>query len=148
MTTPMEPPARFRRRGLAALLTGSLAAPAALADDRRLLRILVGFPPGGGLDIIARLLAERIQATSGRPVVVCQHISGSARGRILIPCASSSADAGLAADLRDQVEARLEGTASVATGLQPMERRVLTAYRMTVQRMPHRLRALMKRKAS
>ncbi|MBL8388484.1 MAG: Bug family tripartite tricarboxylate transporter substrate binding protein [Hydrogenophaga sp.] len=33
-------------------------------------RILVGFPPGGGTDAIARILAERMQAELGAPVVV------------------------------------------------------------------------------
>jgi len=34
------------------------------------LRILVGFPPGGGTDAIARLLAERLKDLLGVPVVV------------------------------------------------------------------------------
>ena len=33
-------------------------------------RILVGFPPGGGIDIIARTIAERLQAGWGQPVVI------------------------------------------------------------------------------
>ena len=33
-------------------------------------RMLVGFPPGGGTDAIARILAERLQADLGNPVVV------------------------------------------------------------------------------
>ncbi|MFM9970999.1 MAG: Bug family tripartite tricarboxylate transporter substrate binding protein [Burkholderiales bacterium] len=33
-------------------------------------RILVGFPPGGGIDIIARTIGERLQASWGQPVVI------------------------------------------------------------------------------
>jgi tripartite-type tricarboxylate transporter receptor subunit TctC len=50
---------------LAALATGS-----ALADTARPIRILVGFPPGGGTDAIARVLAERLRDELGVPVVV------------------------------------------------------------------------------
>jgi tripartite-type tricarboxylate transporter receptor subunit TctC len=34
------------------------------------IRILVAFPPGGGTDIVARVLAPRLQETWGQPVVV------------------------------------------------------------------------------
>jgi tripartite-type tricarboxylate transporter receptor subunit TctC len=34
------------------------------------IRILVGFPPGGGSDLIARLVAERMKAALGAPVLV------------------------------------------------------------------------------
>lgn len=33
-------------------------------------RVVVGFPPGGGIDIISRTLAERLQAAWAQPVVV------------------------------------------------------------------------------
>jgi tripartite-type tricarboxylate transporter receptor subunit TctC len=33
-------------------------------------RIIVGFPPGGGIDIISRTLADRLQSGWGQPVVV------------------------------------------------------------------------------
>ena len=45
-------------RGLAVLVAG-LAVSAAMAQPKPL-RILVGFPPGGGTDAIARTLSERL----------------------------------------------------------------------------------------
>lgn len=48
----------------------TLALPAALRAQGRTLRILVGFPPGGGTDAIARLLGEALKAELGATVVV------------------------------------------------------------------------------
>ena len=42
----------------------------ALAETPRSIRILVGFPPGGGTDAIARLLSERLRDELGVPVIV------------------------------------------------------------------------------
>ena len=60
-----------RRHFQAALLgaAAALAAPATLAQGKTL-KLLVGFPPGGGTDAIARLLAERLRDELGHPVVV------------------------------------------------------------------------------
>ena len=44
----------------AAALLGGLATGAARAQERNL-RILVGFPPGGSIDTVARLLAEKMK---------------------------------------------------------------------------------------
>jgi tripartite-type tricarboxylate transporter receptor subunit TctC len=56
-----------RRLFLAALL---VCASAAWAQSGKTVRILVGFPPGGGTDAIARLLAERLKDELGAAVVV------------------------------------------------------------------------------
>ena len=59
----------MKRRHFAALAAAALAAPAALSQDRTM-RILVGFPPGGSADVIARLLAEKMRTSLGQNVIV------------------------------------------------------------------------------
>ena len=57
--------------GLAGAALASSGLPlAALAQGGKTLRILVGFPPGGGSDAIARLLADKLKDVLGVPVVV------------------------------------------------------------------------------
>lgn len=55
------------------LLLAALAAPAlarAQAFPSRPIRLVVGFPPGGGSDLVARPIAEKMSATLGQPVLV------------------------------------------------------------------------------
>lgn len=62
----------MKRRHLAALAGAALvalAAPAALAQDRTM-KIMVGFPPGGSADVIARLLAQKMAASLNQTVIV------------------------------------------------------------------------------
>ena len=60
------------------------AAPQVWAQaDRPALRILVGFPPGGSADVIARLLSERMREALGGQSVVVDNKPGAA-GRIAI----------------------------------------------------------------
>lgn len=54
--------------GLIAAAALGATAPAAAQADRQV-RLLVGFPPGGGTDAIARLLAEKMKADLGNVVV-------------------------------------------------------------------------------
>jgi tripartite-type tricarboxylate transporter receptor subunit TctC len=56
----------------AAMLCASLVATGSLAEDypSRPIRIIVPFPPGGGVDTIARILQPSLQASLGQPVVV------------------------------------------------------------------------------
>jgi tripartite-type tricarboxylate transporter receptor subunit TctC len=53
----------------AAACTGLPAVPVP-AQTTRTVRLLVGFPPGGGTDAIARLLAEHLKGPLGAPVIV------------------------------------------------------------------------------
>ena len=54
---------------LAATALATVAAPSVLAQDRTM-KILVGFPPGGSADVIARLLAQKMAASLNQPVIV------------------------------------------------------------------------------
>jgi tripartite-type tricarboxylate transporter receptor subunit TctC len=56
---------------MAAGVTVSTWAPAAAQDwPHRTVRIIVGFGPGGGADIVGRIVAQALQAKLGQPVVV------------------------------------------------------------------------------
>lgn len=61
-----------RRRDLLALGAASLAAPVfapAFAQGARPIRLIVPYPPGGPLDIVARALAERVKDSLGTVIV-------------------------------------------------------------------------------
>ena len=61
----------IQRRSFSALAAVALCSMAFTATAQTsTTRMLVGFPPGGGTDAIARILAERLQADLGNPVVV------------------------------------------------------------------------------
>ena len=61
-----------RRQFTASLLAAASGAvlPRAWAADERPVRIMVGFPAGGGSDAIARLLADKLKDQLQRPVLV------------------------------------------------------------------------------
>jgi tripartite-type tricarboxylate transporter receptor subunit TctC len=59
----------MKRRHFTALAAVAAFAAPALAQERTL-KILVGFPPGGSVDVIARLLAEKLRASLGQNVIV------------------------------------------------------------------------------
>jgi len=66
----------FHRRKFLHLAVGAAALPAlsriasAQAYPTRLVRIIVGFPPGGTVDILARLIGQWLQERLGQPIVV------------------------------------------------------------------------------
>ena len=71
------------RTALAALLTTSLPSPAAVGQQEypnKPIRLLIPSPPGGGTDILGRLLKEGLTELWAQPVVVDNR--GGASGRI------------------------------------------------------------------
>ena len=51
-------------------LAGSATAAEPLFPGKAPLRIVVGYPPGGATDRVARIVADKLQARVGSPVVV------------------------------------------------------------------------------
>lgn len=60
------------QRGFGLTLLGAALPPDALADSfpSRPLKLLVGFPPGGGVDFIARSFQTEFSSALGQPVVI------------------------------------------------------------------------------
>lgn len=59
------------RLGLALVLTTTAAATVSAQDyPSRTVRVMVGFPPGGSVDIVARVLSDKLSAQMGQPFVV------------------------------------------------------------------------------
>ncbi|PWS37282.1 tripartite tricarboxylate transporter substrate binding protein [Falsiroseomonas bella] len=66
-----------RRALLATLALPAVARAQTASFPTRQVRIVVPFPPGGGLDALARAIADRLQAEWGQPVVVDNRPGGS-----------------------------------------------------------------------
>ena len=64
------------------IVLAALLAPASAQDvyPSRTIRLIVGFPPGGGVDAVARLFADKMTGIMGQPVVVVNQ--GGAAGGI------------------------------------------------------------------
>jgi tripartite-type tricarboxylate transporter receptor subunit TctC len=63
------------------LIAGWIAAAAALAQEpypSRPIRIIVAYPPGGAVDVMARSVAQKLQETLGQPVPVDNRPGGNA----------------------------------------------------------------------
>jgi len=73
------------------LCVTSLLAPAQPFPSRPV-RIIVGFPPGGGTDIVARTLSPRLSEALGQPVVIDNR--GGASGLVATELAAKSAPDG------------------------------------------------------
>lgn len=67
---------RSRRSICAAVLACAALAPCAFAADPPTLRIVVGFPPGGATDTVARLLSDKLK-TSLRQHVIVENRAGA-----------------------------------------------------------------------
>lgn len=65
---------RLLHRRLAATLIAALplaaALPALAAYPERPIRFVVPYPPGGGTDVIARIVQQKFQAALGQPIII------------------------------------------------------------------------------
>lgn len=66
----------LRRRTFCASIFTLAAVPRAFAADANL-RIVVGFPAGGGLDVIARVVAQQLNSELGGPNVIVENQPGA-----------------------------------------------------------------------
>jgi len=62
--------AAFAVRHLLLALLAAAATTCHAQADARPIRVLVGFPPGGSTDIVARIFSEKLREFMGRPIVV------------------------------------------------------------------------------
>ena len=60
----------FGAAGLASLVAGSVASAAEAGYPTKPIRLVVGYPPGGGADILARIIAPRLAAIVAQGIVV------------------------------------------------------------------------------
>jgi tripartite-type tricarboxylate transporter receptor subunit TctC len=61
---------RIARLWICLVVCAALGAGSAVAQDSRTLRLVVSFPPGGGVDAVARLFAEKMNPLLNQPIVV------------------------------------------------------------------------------
>ena len=86
-----------QRRQFLHLAAGALALPAlsrvasALDYPTRPVRIVVGFPPGGGQDILARLIGQRLTERLGQPFIV-ENKPGAATNLAIESVVNATAD--------------------------------------------------------
>jgi len=91
---PSRALSRRRALGLAAALGGLGVAGMAQAQSKwpdRPVRLVVGFPPGGGVDVMARIVSQPLSEVLGKPVVVDNN-PGAASNLAMIDVAHAPAD--------------------------------------------------------
>ena len=62
---------------LAALASALIAGPAHAAYPERPIRVLLGFPAGGGADLLARYFAEKLREASGTAIIIENKVGAS-----------------------------------------------------------------------
>src|SRR5207247_2132191 len=88
------PPAQLFEEGTPAAEAEAAAAAAHIDDawPSKPVRFILPFPPGGGTDILGRIIAERLSASLGQPVVTENR--GGAGGNVGAEAAARSAPDG------------------------------------------------------
>lgn len=82
----------IRRRSLLLAAASAASALPAFSQGTKAMRLIVPFPPGGAVDAVARILAERLPAgLNGRPVVV-ENRPGAGGNIASMAVAQASAD--------------------------------------------------------
>lgn len=61
---------QFAAQAAAVIATTAIAPTMAFAQQDRAVRVLVGFPPGGSVDVVARLLADKMRVSLGQNVII------------------------------------------------------------------------------
>lgn len=60
----------YRLTAALLVLMAGLPLAAQTPDYKGTIRVLVGFPPGGATDVVARIMAEKLRVTLNQPVIV------------------------------------------------------------------------------
>jgi len=83
----------MKKTGIACVIAGAVVAMSAVqAGAQTPMRIISGFPPGGAVDALARIFAEKFTESLGRPVVVDTRVG--AAGQISAQALKASAPDG------------------------------------------------------
>lgn len=86
-----------RRQLVAGFVSAGIAGQAAAQVPPRTARMLVGFPPGGSIDLVARTLVERIKVTVAAAMIVDNR--PGAGGRLALEALKAAAPDGLTVGL-------------------------------------------------
>src|ERR1700733_9258937 len=81
----------FRRACIAVVVALALGAGLAAAQDypTRPIRVIVPYPPGGGTDVVARIISEPLAAELGQPIIIDNR--GGAAGNVGTDLAAKAA---------------------------------------------------------
>lgn len=92
MTGAIESPIKWLRRAAMLLLLVASALVQAQDWPKKAIRFVVPYPPGGGTDIIARIIQDKLATALGAPIIIDNH--GGAAGNIGTDIVAKSAPDG------------------------------------------------------